>query len=96
MKEEALSNTLARIGAKLTYLRKKKGYSSHEDFAYDFELPRVQYWRIEKGKANITVKSLIKILSIHKVSPRDFFEMLHNDKLLHSFQPVKKKKKVKL
>ena len=73
MKEDALRNTLARIGSRLTYLRKKKGYTSHEDFAYDFDLPRVQYWRIEKGKANITLKSLCKLLVIHNLSVEEFF-----------------------
>lgn len=79
MKEEALSNTLARIGSKLTYLRKKKGYSSHEDFAYDYDLPRVQYWRIEKGKANITIKSLCKLLTIHDLSVEEFFYLMYKE-----------------
>ncbi|HET7178614.1 MAG TPA: helix-turn-helix transcriptional regulator [Chryseosolibacter sp.] len=79
MKEEALSNTLARIGAKLTYLRKKKGYTSHEDFASDFQLPRVQYWRIEKGKANITIKSLCRLLAIHELSVEQFFYQMYKD-----------------
>lgn len=79
MKEEALNNTLARIGARLTSLRKKKGYSSHEDFAYDFELPRVQYWRIEKGKANITIRSLCRLLSIHDLSVEEFFYQMYKE-----------------
>lgn len=79
VKEEALTKTLARIGAKLTYLRKKKGYSSHEDFAYDFELPRVQYWRIEKGKANITIKSLCRLLAIHDLSVEKFFFEMYQE-----------------
>jgi len=79
VKEEALSNTLTRIGSKLTSLRKKKGYSSHEDFAYDFDLPRVQYWRIEKGKANITIKSLCKLLTIHNLSVEEFFFLMYKE-----------------
>ena len=79
MKEEALNNTLTRIGSKLTYLRKKKGYSSHEDFAYDFDLPRVQYWRIEKGKANITIKSLCKLLTIHNLSVEEFCYLMYKE-----------------
>lgn len=50
--EEVLSSLLKRIGRKLTELRKQKGYTSHEDFAFDHEIPRVLYWRIEKGKTN--------------------------------------------
>lgn len=73
MKDKTVQKTLEDIGQKLTALRKKKGYTSHETFAYDFDLPRVHYWRIEKGKVNLTVKSLMRILSVHKVSLEEFF-----------------------
>lgn len=79
VKEDVLKETLERIGAKLTELRKQKGYSSHEDFAYDYDLPRVQYWRMEKGKANVTIKSLYKILAIHKLTVEDFFCQLYKE-----------------
>jgi transcriptional regulator with XRE-family HTH domain len=79
VKEDTLRVTLERIGSKLTDLRKQKGYTSHEDFAYDFDIPRVQYWRIEKGKTNVTVKSLCRILSIHNISLEEFFCLLHKD-----------------
>jgi transcriptional regulator with XRE-family HTH domain len=71
--EEVLSNLLKRVGLKLTELRKQKGYTSHEDFAFDHDIPRVQYWRIEKGQTNVTMKSLIRLLSIHKLSVEEFF-----------------------
>ncbi len=58
-------------------LRKKKGYTSHEDFAFDHDIPRVQYWRIEKGKTNLTLKSLIRLLSIHKMTVEEFFAGLY-------------------
>lgn len=74
--EEALSSLLKRIGLKLTELRKKKGYSSHEDFAFDNEIPRVQYWRLEKGQTNVTMKSLIRLLAIHKITVEEFFGTL--------------------
>lgn len=79
MKEEVFKDTLERIGSKLTDLRKQKGYTSHEDFAYDYDLPRVQYWRIEKGKANVTIRSLYRILSIHKLTVEEFFCHIHKD-----------------
>ena len=72
---------MGRIGAKLTSLRKKKGYTSHEDFASDFQLPRVQYWRIEKGKANITIKSLCRLLTIHGLSVEEFFYQMYKEYL---------------
>jgi transcriptional regulator with XRE-family HTH domain len=76
VKEDALKVILEKIGARLTELRKKKGYSSHEDFAYDYDIPRVQYWRIEKGKTNLTIRSLCKLLAIHNLTVEEFFRDL--------------------
>lgn len=77
--EEVLSNLLKRVGLKLTELRKQKGYTSHEDFALDHDIPRVQYWRIEKGQTNVTMKSLIRLLTIHKLTVEEFFSSLYKD-----------------
>lgn len=69
--------TIERIASKLKRLRLQKGYTSYETFAYDHELPRVQYWRMEKG-TNFTIKNLLKILDIHEISIEDFFSDLDN------------------
>jgi len=66
---------LIRIANKIKELRIEKGYSSHETFAWDNDLNRVQYWRIEKG-SNITLKTLLAILDIHKISLSSFFKDL--------------------
>ncbi len=73
MKDKTLQNLLIEIGYKLTMLRKQKGYTNHEIFALDYNLPRTFYWKLEKGKANLTIKTLAKVLSIHNVSLEDFF-----------------------
>lgn len=79
MKKEAdFQKQLAKIGERLTDLRKKKGYTSHETFAYDYEMSRVQYWRIEKGKTNLTLKSLTNLLEIHGLSLKEFFHSIPN------------------
>ena len=77
--EEVLKNLQEKIGLKLTQLRKQKGYGSHEDFAFDNDIPRGQYWRIEKGRANLTLKSLVKLLSIHKLTVEEFFSNLRKE-----------------
>jgi transcriptional regulator with XRE-family HTH domain len=64
---------LIKIGERLQYLRVKNGYGSYEDFAIKNDLSRMQYWRIEKGKTNLTFRSLIVLLKIHKISLKDFF-----------------------
>jgi transcriptional regulator with XRE-family HTH domain len=73
MNQKALNQLLKTIGTELGKLRKKKGFSTIKEFATRYNLPAIQYWRIEKGKANLTIKSLGRILKIHKVSFEDFF-----------------------
>ena len=74
LKDQTVEELLEEIGERLRELRKDKGYSSAESFAYDHDLPRVHYWRMEKGKVNITLKSLLRILSIHGVTVEEFFQ----------------------
>ena len=64
---------ILKIANKIKELRFQKGYTSHEYFAWDNEIGRAQYWRIEKG-ANITMKTLLSILDIHKISLSEFFK----------------------
>jgi transcriptional regulator with XRE-family HTH domain len=77
----SLNSLLETIGQKLLELRIEKGYTSHADFASDHGLPRIQYWRMEKGRANITLKSLSKVLEIHELSVEEFLgEILKESK----------------
>lgn len=71
--EKEIESKIVEIGSKIKKLRKDKGYSSYETFANEYELNRVQYWRVEKGQ-NITMKTLLKILSIHGLSLKEFFK----------------------
>lgn len=64
---------LKDIGIRLKELRIRKGFTSYERFAVEYELSRMQYWRIEEGKTNITFRSLISILNIHNISLEKFF-----------------------
>lgn len=60
------------IGNQLKILRMKKGYKSYETFAWDKNLSRMQYWRMEKG-TNFTMESLLKVLDAHEITLKDFF-----------------------
>lgn len=71
--KEEIDPRIILIANKLKELRIKKGYTSHETFAFENNLNRVQYWRIEKG-SNITLKTLIAILDIHNITLSDFFQ----------------------
>lgn len=73
--KEIPDERILRIANKIKELRLKKGFTSHEQFAWEYNINRVQYWRIEKG-SNITLSSLLRILDIHQVSLSDFFKDL--------------------
>lgn len=62
-----------KVAQRIRQLRIDSGYSSYETFAFDKEINRVQYWRIENGE-NITIRTLLKILKIHNISLADFFK----------------------
>jgi transcriptional regulator with XRE-family HTH domain len=63
---------ILKIANRLKKLRISKGYTSYENFALDHDLPRMQYWRMEKG-ANFRIKSLLKILEIYNLTLEEFF-----------------------
>ena len=67
--------TILLIAEKIKILRKEKGYTSYETFAFDYNINRVQYHRIEKGQ-NITLKTLINVLKIHNLTIQQFFKDL--------------------
>lgn len=72
-KGKSLDNVMEKIGLALAQLRLEKGYGSIKEFTEKHDLPMIQYWRIEKGKANVTLRSLHKLLSIHRISLQQFF-----------------------
>lgn len=78
--DKAFKNVLVHVGNQLAYLRVKKGYATIKSFAQKYELPEIQYWRIERGKANITLKSLSRILNIHRLTLNEFFCMINEEK----------------
>ncbi|MBL1280681.1 MAG: XRE family transcriptional regulator [Fluviicola sp.] len=73
--KENTDKRILLIAGRIKQLRIDANYSSAENFAFDNEINRVQYWRVESG-ANVTIKTLLKILDIHKISLQDFFNSL--------------------
>jgi transcriptional regulator with XRE-family HTH domain len=63
---------ILKVANRLKKLRISKGYTSYENFALDHDLPRMQYWRMERG-ANFRIESLLKILEIYNLSLEEFF-----------------------
>ncbi len=67
------SEILVEIGIRLKILREKSGCKSYEKFAFDNDISRMHYWQIEKGKVNITIKTLNKLLKVHEIDLIEFF-----------------------
>lgn len=70
---KALDPRILKVADRIKELRQKKGFTSSENFANQYDLSRVHYWRIERG-SNFTLESLLKILDIHKISLKQFFD----------------------
>lgn len=66
-----------RIGERIKALRINAGYRSYEVFAWENNLSRIQYWKMEKG-TNCTLKSLHKVLNVHNLTYKDFFDSLED------------------
>jgi len=66
---------IKNIGAKLKELRIKAGYSSSESFAFDNNIPRVQYGKMERS-VNFKIATLMRILDAHKMTMEEFFKGL--------------------
>ena len=71
--KKRLDSRIMRVADKLERIRIEKGYTSYENFAIEFGISRMQYWRMEKG-TNFTFESLLKILDAHKMTLNEFFE----------------------
>ena len=66
---------IAKIGDKLRALRTEAGYTSYENFAFDNDIPRVKYGRMEKG-VNFRMATLMRVLDVHNITLEEFFEGL--------------------
>lgn len=71
--KNAIEPELIELGQRIRQLRKEKGYTSAEKFAYEHNLSRTAYTKSEAG-ANMTYMSLRKLLDIFGVSVQEFFE----------------------
>lgn len=69
------NSRLSQIGNRVRALRKTNTNLSAEDFANEKGFDRVQYSRIENG-ANITMKTLLKVVDAHNITLKEFFSDL--------------------
>ena len=71
------NNLIVSIGERIKSLRINAGYKSYEVFAWENNMSRIQYWKMEKG-TNCTLKSLYKVLKVHNLTYKEFFDSLED------------------
>lgn len=62
-----------KIGQRITQLRKAKKLSQQK-FSYEADIERTFLTHIEKGRKNISVGTLERILTALEISFKDFFD----------------------
>jgi len=65
---------LEKIGNRIRYLRVNYSNLSQDEFAKKLGYDRAYLSRVESGKQNLTVESLIKICEGLNVTLKDFFD----------------------
>ena len=61
------------ISLRLKELRKSKGYNNYEHIAFELNMSRSAYWKLESGK-NFEIKTLIKVCKLLEIKLEDFFK----------------------
>jgi len=70
--EDYTQQQLARLGKRLKALRKARGYSNYEQFAFQHGISRSQYGRYENGE-DLRFSSLLRVLQALDISLAEFF-----------------------
>jgi len=65
---------LQKVGARMRQLRIEKGYTNYEHFAYDHNIGRAQYGKYEKGRDDLRLSSLYRVINELDISIQDFFK----------------------
>lgn len=60
------------VGERISHLRKKQNVSQQK-FSYTADMERTYLSHIEKGRKNISLSTLQKILEALEVTPKEFF-----------------------
>ena len=70
--KEFTAKQLEKLGQRIKAVRKAKGYTNYEHFAYQNGFNRVQYGRYENG-ANISFKTLVRLIAAFDMTLEEFF-----------------------
>ena len=73
---EHFDEIIHEIGEHIKTLRIEAGYTSYVDFAIKNDMQPKQYWKLEAGQANFTIRTILRILEIHNMTLEEFFKGL--------------------
>ena len=68
-----IEDPLKVLGSRLREMRKAKGYTSADTFAFEKGIDRTQYARYERGESDLQYTTLLKVLEALGVTPAEFF-----------------------
>jgi transcriptional regulator with XRE-family HTH domain len=63
---------LNKIAERLKYLRKKKGYTNMDIFAYEHGFGRAQYGRYENGQ-DLRYSTIVRLANCFEMTIKEFF-----------------------
>ncbi len=61
-----------KLGERIKQLRKQRGYSNHEQFAFERGIARAQYGKYERG-IGMNFSTIVKIAAAMEISLAEFF-----------------------
>lgn len=65
---------IAAIGQRLRELRLQKNYSSYETWSLDNDIHRMTTYRCESKNCNPNYSTLLRMITAHGISVREFFD----------------------
>lgn len=67
-----INKQLKKLGKRIRQIRKDKGFSNYEKFAYQHDFNRSSYGRFESGE-DIRFSSLLRVLDAFDMTLEEFF-----------------------
>lgn len=71
-KSDRIDQQLKQLGKRIRAIRKEKGYSNYEQFAFQNDFNRSSYSRFERGE-DMRMSSLLRVLDAFDISLSEFF-----------------------
>ena len=67
-----IEDQIINLGKRIKKLRKEKGFTNYEFFAYENRIGRSQYGKYEQG-VDMQFSSVLKLIEMHGLSVKEFF-----------------------